>query len=124
MPKFFIDVNFQYNGKIFRTTDDGSATLAISASDLKKEIAKGKHPKTGNWLSPVLNHCTPADNETRKIVFPDAEEIDEEIAEDPTNELEQIKAEFDRLGKAYDNRWGIDRFRNELKKARKESPNA
>lgn len=144
MPKLFIRQNFQFAGKVYRTNEDGNEILTIGVSRIKEEIAKGKHPKTGKWLSGVLNHCEPADTLARRLILgedSDPDEVEAEVAEaeesehkdpegaviedpelDPESEERQaIYAEFDRIGKAYDRRWKLQTLRNNLVKAKKET---
>lgn len=119
MAKLHPIVSFQYKGRIVKSGElVGDAVLTVPLDDLKKEKAKGKNKETGNWLSPLLNHCEPADNEAAKVFGVDQVEREEE--KDDTKEIEQVQAEFDKIGKAYDKRWKLPRLKNELLKAQKE----
>ncbi len=147
MPKLYILNNFQHKGKVFRTNEDGDAILSLSVGQIKEEIARGKHPTSGKWMSGVLNHCAPADVISRRLILgeqPDPDELEAELEEaeetetdesegevlpggstpDPEDEeREAIYAEFKRIGKACDKRWKLTTLRNNLAKAKKETGN-
>ena len=65
MPEFIVREMCQVGGEIRR---EGSV-LTMSKNDVKKEISLGKHPKNGKWLSAILNHCEPADDDTYALIF-------------------------------------------------------
>ena len=119
MALLFVVRNFQYRGMFIRAGEEPEdATITVKAEELREEADRGRHPKTKRWLSPLLNHCQPADEEAARIMG--AEPVKIAAEPDDENEIEDVRAEFDALGKAYDRRWGLDRLRIELKKARKE----
>ena len=43
------------------------------------------------------------------------------VEESPEDRIAEIKDAMDKIGKAYDNRWSLKRFENELQKARIET---
>lgn len=115
MAKLNVLRSFQHNGEVYRCGElPEDATITISKAELKAEMDKGKH-KNGRWNSGVLNHCEPADEEARKVLGVEEEE-EEEIDEEA--EILKLRAEFDKIGKAYDPRWKLVRLTNELKKAK------
>ena len=116
--KLHIVENFQWRGQIYRAGDKPEdRNININKATLLAEMDKGKHPETGKFLSPVLNHCIPGDEETAEILGGEApkEEKDEK------EEIEAVRAEFDLIGKAYDRRWQLKRLTAELVKAQKET---
>ncbi len=50
--KFIITEKFKFGDSVYNAGE----ILTISEADLEKEVAKGKHPTNGTWLSGVLNH--------------------------------------------------------------------
>lgn len=119
MPTLFIVESFQYNGKVYRCGETATdATLSVSLGELKEEAKRGRHEKTGNWLSPILNHCMPGDKDSEEIF---GYEVEKKVEKDDTEEIEKLRAEFDDIGKAYDKRWQLKRLQNELLKAKKEA---
>jgi hypothetical protein len=132
MASFNVNENFQFGGGVQRA----GLILDVGDSMVITECEKGLH-KSGKPLSGLLNHCSPADEATAKLVAKylkgakagkeeKAELSDKEKAEIAAKEEEEIvsiQKEMDELGKAYDKRWGIKRFRDEVIKARKESAN-
>ena len=129
MAKLFIKTNFQHNGKVYRTNEEGDVVLTILNKELENELALGKHPDTDKYMSGVLNHCSPADADAKRIVngetVPD-QLTDEELQEQKKEAEEQTKKEklyieFDKIGKSYDKRWGLSTLRMQLGKARKEA---
>ena len=119
MPKFIVNKGFQFAGYVRRE----GATLEISKADLTVEMQRGVHPTSKKMLSGLLNHCSPADEETMGFLAGGgikaalAEEDDPETAQ---REIDVLRAEMDRLGIACDKRWGLDKIKIELKKAKKE----
>lgn len=109
MQKFIVTETFQFGGDIRKA----GSILTISKDDLEKELALGKHPKNGKYLSGLLNHCEPEDDATAETVA-DAEPGDEEAVR-----MAFIQAEMDKMGAAYDRRWQLPRMENELVKAKK-----
>ena len=111
MPRFIVNDTFQFGGEIRQA----GAVLTISKADLELELAKGKHPKRGTWLSGLLNHCEPEDDAA-------AEQISDEIAEEKPEgdaRLTEVRAEMDKMGAAWDRRWKLPRMENELVMAKK-----
>jgi hypothetical protein len=112
--------------------------LTVSNDDLKAEIAKGFHPnppgkdkktdprKNGRYLSGLMTHCTPADDATAAFISKETgQEVavaddGEEDADTLMADIASLRSEFDAMGAAFDNRWGVPRLRNELIKAKKE----
>lgn len=123
--QFFVNESFQFQGQFIR----GGGSLSISEDQLKAEITRGKHPtkKKERWLSGVLTHCSPADDATAAFITKaTAGELKPEVAsdspaevKDDPDEIEGLRKEFDDLGAAYDRRWGLEKMRNELLKAKK-----
>lgn len=122
--KLIVNENFQFRGM-----HRAGTTLTVPESVLEAEIEKGKHPNKirgrHRWLSGLLEHCTPANQETSDFIelmtdekFPPVQESGDE--EDHSDEIRDIRAEFDLMGKAYDKRWQIKRLRDELVKAKRE----
>lgn len=109
MPKFIVNETFQFMGDIRQA----GSVLTISKVDLEKELALGKHPKNGKYLSGLLNHCEPEDDAAVETVA-NAEPVDEEA-----DRIVVIQAEMDKMGAAYDRRWQLPRLENELVKAKK-----
>ena len=123
--KLIVNETFQHNG-VHRE----GAILTVSQSYLENEIKKGrKKRKKFNrypWISGIMEHCTAANDKTADFLneFSDTKvKVKENPAreEDDAEEILDIRAEFDKLGKAYDKRWGIKRLRNEIIKARIEA---
>lgn len=116
--KLLVVENFQWNGKIYRAGEKPEdRSISVSKSLLLAEMEKGKHQGTGKYLSPVLNHCVPGDEEAAELLGGTAPEEEK----DDTEEIERIRAEFDAIGKAYDRRWQLKRLQTELVKAQKET---
>lgn len=121
MLKFLVNNTFQFAGNVRR---DGSV-LEITKAELTTEIEKGKHKKTGKPLSGLLNHCSPADEETAEFMASGeakkevvAEKEEDEEGESAKKELDALRDGMDALGVAYDRRWGREKLSNELKKAK------
>ena len=120
--KLIANENFQFRG-IYRA----GTTITVPESILLEEIKKGKCESKRNgyfpWMSGLLEHCIPANEETARFiekhsgerVTPAVEDHDEI---DDSDEIRDIRAEFDSLGKAYDKRWQLKRLRNEILGAR------
>lgn len=120
MSEFIVNKNFQFGGMIRRE----STILIVSDADLAKEIAKGRHPDSNKPLSGLLNHCSPADDATAKLCRGIC--VSKEVPAAPTDEekaeeLESIRAEFDKMGKAWHPGWTLGRIKKELIKAKKEA---
>lgn len=118
--KLIVNENFQYNGMRRAGT-----TLTISAIMLKDEVAKGKHNK--HWVSGLISHCSPVDNETSRLLYKITgdvayriEDVDVDDETDLETEIKNIRAEFDLLGKAYNPKWQLKKLQAELIRARKE----
>lgn len=93
--------------------------ITVSEETVKNEMAKGKHPKTGNWISGLLNHCDPMDDFTAKLIGGE-KRPDEKTEDEIGQEVAAIKKEMDDLGIPYDNRWKLARLQAELLKGKKE----
>ena len=118
--KLIVNENFQYNGMRRAGT-----TLTISAIMLKDEVAKGKH--NDRWVSGLISHCSPVDNETSKLLYKITgdvaymiEDVDVDDGVNLETEIKNIRAEFDLLGKAYNPKWQLKKLQAELIRARKE----
>jgi len=123
--KLIANENFQFRGM-----HRAGVTLTVPESMLKEEIGKGKHPtivrKKERWMSGLIQHTTPANQETAdfiekhtKVKVSPVEDKSNE--NDDSDEIREIRAEFESLGKAFDKRWQINRLRNEIEKARREA---
>jgi len=119
--KFTVVETFPFKGVARRA----GVTLEVPDSIVKAEIAKGTHPESKKPMSGLLNHCIPADDNALKLVkgvegvkldVPAEEEQDKE------EEIEALRTEFDKIGKAYHPAWRAARLRKELLKAQKEQP--
>ena len=111
-------VSFQHKGRVVRCGESvEDATLSVSAGELRDAVDLGKHPVSGKWLSPLLNHCVPADRDAEEFF---GEKAKKEEKKDDSEEIETLRAEFDQIGKSYDKRWQLPRLQNELAKAKKE----
>lgn len=115
MPEFIVREMCQVGGEIRR---EGSV-LTMGKADVKREIALGKHPKSGKWLSAILNHCEPNDDDTYEMVFGEAPEEPEDNTAKDAARVEEIRAEMDELGVSWDRRWQLKRLENELVAAKK-----
>lgn len=132
MANFNVNNNFQFGGGVQRA----GLILEVGDSMVITEAEKGLH-ESGKPLSGLLNHCTPADDATARLVAKylkgakvekeeKVELSDEEKAEIAIKEKEEIAAihkEMDELGKAYDKRWKLKRLTQAVIQARKESAN-
>ena len=121
--KFIADETFQFRG-LHRT----GVTLTVTEEMVRAEIDKGKHKrKSGSrrrWLSGLLEHCSPANQETAnfvdKFTGDKTEPIEKKDNEkDDSIEIREIRAELDTLGIAYHPRLGVVKLRLELIKAKK-----
>lgn len=141
MAKFRVDTNFQFGGAI-RVAE---SFLIVDDAAVITEIKKGIHEVTKKPISGLLNHCSPANEKTARLLKkgkiekeivedPKDEDIEDEESEDdvgeeqidlPTdiedNEIERLYAIFEAKGFAYDKRWKVARLKDELKKKQKET---
>lgn len=124
MAKFIVDENFQFGGSLRRA----QASLEVDDFATLAEQAKGENDETGKPISGLLNHCTPADEHTEGLLAGtikpkrDAAAAQKEnLANAKEKEIERLRGEFDKLGKAYNPRWAIDKLGKELKAAKKEA---
>jgi hypothetical protein len=117
----FIVINdFKFQGIIRKS----GSVIDVQKKDVEIEIAKGKKQitqedgtiKVGNWLSGLLNHCAPDDEEAELLI---SGEVKEKTVDKTVSRIQEIYAEMDELGAAYDRRWRIERLENELVKAKK-----
>ena len=118
MPEFIVREISQIGGEIRRE----AAILTMSKNDVKREMALGKHAKSGKWMSAILNHCEPNDDDTYELIFgkpPDEEEPEEEKQIKEAARIDAIRAEMDDLGVSWDRRWQLKRLETELIIARK-----
>ena len=122
--KLISNENFQFRG-IHRV----GVTLTVSEGMLREELEKGRHPglKQGRhpWMSGLIEHTTPANQETADIIEGFSGEKEAPIKKkhnekDYSDEIRDIRAEFESLGKAYNKRLGIKKLRLAIIKARKE----
>mgnify|MGYP001611474145 CR=1 FL=1 len=121
MAEFLCNRAIQVFGQVYPE----NSIIIINSAEVKEEIAKGVNPKTKNPLSAFFNHCSPVDKEAEDAFaqfFADKEkpahtekpkEVDEKV------EMAKLKKELDDLKIDYDRRWGADRLREELIKAKK-----
>lgn len=123
MAKFIVNEDFQFRGLVRRA----GAVLNVSDALVEQQAKLGFHQeKKEKPLSGLLNHCSPADDETAAFVskalgkkVATAKKPDEEKPDDP-EAIEAIQKEFTDLGLAFDRRWQLKRLKNELIKAKKE----
>ncbi len=100
-------------------------TLTVPENIVKEEIEKGIHPDSKKHMSPLLNHCIPADDATAKLLKGvEGARLDApaEVEDDKEEEIEKLRKEFDKIGKGYHPAWRAARLRKELLKAQKEQP--
>ena len=136
MAKFRVDNNFQFGGAI-RVAE---TFLIVSDPAVVIEVKKGIHEITGKPISGLLNHCSPANEKTSRLLKKG--KIEKEIIEDPKDEdtedgeseedvgqdddeteIERLRAIFDAKGFAFDRRWRANRLKTELKERNKETGN-
>lgn len=126
--KLLVIENFQHNGPM----RDGM-TLDVSKDTMLEELSLGTHPVTNKWMSGLLNHCIPANDATSQFILKNLPKgvnpedigvepaVELESEQDDTEEFNELWGQFEDIGKAYDKRWGLDRLREELKKAKHET---
>ncbi len=117
MPEaqFIATKSFQFGAGIKRV----DSVITVSPEFVKAEMEKGKHSKTGHWISGLLNHCEPLDDFTAELVGEEKKQpviSDEQQAE----EIAAIKKEMTDLGIPYDNRWKLPTLKMMLTKGKKE----
>jgi hypothetical protein len=120
MAKLIVNENFQFRGFVHRTDKE----LEVGDSILKAEVKKGTNKVTGKPVSGLVNHCSPADSHTAKIMgvsFGEEEEAPDALTKE--EQIDKLRSEFDEIGKAYDPRWGLAKLTSELVKAKKETGN-
>jgi len=121
--KLIANENFQFRGM-----HREGVTLTVPEDILRSEIEKGRHPNKVRgrhaWISGLVEHCTPANQETSDFIESLTEEklkpvetSDDE--KDDSDDIRGIRAEFDLMGKAFDKRWQLKRLRTELIKAKR-----
>ena len=123
--KLIVNENFQFRGMHRQ-----GMTLTVSKEMLIDELNKGRHPNEVRgrhaWMSGLIEHTTPANDETADFInaFLGVDTVEPALLEhddnDDSDEMRDIRARFDSLGKAYDKRWQIKRLRLEIVKAEKE----
>lgn len=117
MPSFIVNTIMQFGGLTRRT----GSTLEVDRETLELEIAKGLH-RNGKPNSGLLNHCSPADDETaalcKKLHAPVAEAPAEMTEEEKKEAIAKLQAEMDEIGVECDRRWGLERMRKEIVKAK------
>jgi len=136
----FVLRTFQHAGHFIRAGEEPEdATITVPADEFREERDRGRNPETGRWLSGLLNHCEPADQVAAQIFEEDPgtpgppsskaksarstglrQQAKAERNPEVEKELEELWAEFDAIGKAYDRRWSLARTRQELTRAKKE----
>ena len=126
MPKFCVINSFPFRGILRRA----GSILDIGSEDLAGELAKGKHPKRGKWISGLLNHCEPEDDAAGDAVyaydFP-AESVedrpkgpsDDEVAAGAASRRDALKAELDEMEVPYKVNYSTDKLEQEVLKAKK-----
>ena len=122
--KLIVSETFQFRG-IHRSGTE----LTVSATLLKTEIERGKHPEivkgVESWNSGLMEHCLPANDETAEFITdiiagkPIMKNTDKKKKKNDSKAIREIWAEFDLMGKAYDKRWRLKRLTQELTKAKK-----
>ncbi|MDA3835561.1 MAG: hypothetical protein PF495_19490 [Spirochaetales bacterium] len=122
--KLIANENFQVRGM-----HRAGVTLTVSKQMLTDELKKGRHPNEIRgrhaWMSGLIEHCTPANDETANFIseFTGEKEVETDHPKhdenDNSDEIREIRAKFDAIGKAYDKRWQLERLRNEIVKAEK-----
>lgn len=124
MAKFIVDENFQFGGSLRRA----GASLEVDDFATLAEQAKGENEETGKPISGLINHCSPADSYTEDLLAGrikpkrDAATAEKEkLKNAKEKEIERLRGEFDKLGKAYNPKWAIDKLQKELKAAKKEA---
>lgn len=117
MPQFIVNDTFQFMGDVRKS----GSVLTISKADLAAEVAKGKHPTRGTWLSGLLNHCSPEDDAALDALGKPLKDEDAVVdeADEEASRTATIRAEMDEMGAAYDRRWKLPKLENELIKAKK-----
>jgi hypothetical protein len=126
MANFIVVNNFQFGGAI-RVRDN---FLEVPDHRVIEEVELGKHEENEDkWMSGLLNHCSPADQHTKDLIagkakplLSAAEEIEAKQEEEKQAEIKRLRGEFDKLGKAYNPRWAIDKLQKELVVARRSAP--
>lgn len=126
--KMLVNETFQHNG--VRRAD---STLSMSKGLLLAEIEKGRKTitkkngdKVERWLSGILQHCIPANDETSdfiekhsgKKVKPAKEEHD--VADD-SEEIKDVRQQITDLGKSFHPRAGLKKLKDLLIKVKKEA---
>ena len=127
MATFIVKENFQFGGSLRRA----QASLEVDDFSVLAEKAKGENDETGKPISGLLNHCKPADEHTEGLlagkIKPKKDPVaaqKEQLEDAKEKEIKRLRGEFDKLGKAYNPRWAIDKLAKELKAAKKEAGDA
>lgn len=122
MAEFRVDENFQFGGAL-RVVD---SFLEVADHRVIDEMALGEHEETGKKVSGLLNHCSPADDHTRDLVAgevkPRPTDVEAQTAEAEKakeKEINRLRGEFKKLGKAYNPKWAMDKLQKELKIAKR-----
>jgi hypothetical protein len=125
MASFIVKQNFQFRGAL-RVRDN---VLEVPDHLVVEEVARGEHEDNGKPVSGLLNHCNPSDQHTKDLIagkvkpqMSAAEEIEASAADEKAAEIKRLRGEFDKLGKAYNPRWAIDKLQKELVIARRSAP--
>lgn len=126
MLEFMAMNAFIHKGTRFRE----GTKIQVTEEELIKEVALGKTEK-GRYMSGLLNHCDPANDETADRLFEieaSKPEKEEKKPKAPTEadiqkEIEDIRAEFGKIGKTFHHKWGLAKLKDELIKAKKETGN-
>lgn len=126
MAKFIVDENFQFGGSLRRQ----GASLEVDDFEVMAEQKKGKNDDTGKPMSGLINHCSPADEHTKALLAgkvkprkDPAAAQKQELEDEKNKEIKRLRGEFDKLGKAFNPKWAIDKLQKELKAAKKETGN-
>ena len=126
MAEYIVEKNFQFRGAL-RATDK---MLEVPDQIVVEQVEMGKHEEDSEkWLSGLLNHCTPADDHTRDLVAGKVkprrsplEDSEAKAQDEKDKEIASLRGEFDKLGKAYNPRWAVDKLAKELVVARRSAP--
>lgn len=122
MANFVVEENFQFRGAL-RVRDN---YLEVPDQVMVEQVELGKHEDSDKYISGLLNHCSPVDDHTRdlidgkvkpKISASEAREAEAEVVK--KKEIKRLRGEFDKLGKAFNPKWAIDKLQKELKLAKK-----
>ncbi len=126
MAQFIVEENFQFGGSSRRV----GASLEVDDFETLAELKKGDNEDTGKPMSGLINHCRPADAHTEGLLSgkikpkkDPAAVKKQELEDGKKKEIKRLRGEFDKIGKAFNPKWAIDKLAKELKNAKKETGN-